>query len=1438
MLKNDLEQNGIYGYANSKEKKRIDAIKDSLPGKGGRESLEGFVPDSRLASVERTVERVGNLTDALGNKNERSAYHFNSAREALVPTDNEQRRRRQFVLSQNVADDAVNEFYKGKVLPEFNAQRERFDSIGNDTYRDYSSVPGADPLTALRMSRSASDPSKVINSTMERIDGKELNRIADAYARYGGLDTDSYRNAVLEPALSNRMVGEYIKDAVPGSGLEYVARSAWDNSLTGKLSNLSLDGLSPGNTRRLIDDEAKRRYNANRFENFAAGVGGLLIDTGIFAGIGGVVSKLTGKATSAIAGNLTSRVLAKGASRGLTGEAAKRIVDRTFINTLGTRIATSGSTQGLTLGAYDATNSVVDDILYGGKVDAGKAAGSFAKGFGTGMALGAVGTPLRMKASGLTGGKKVAASAGVLSAESAVFTLGAEAEKLASGVEIEPIDLLTDFGESTATLLAMRMAHWRPKGALEKLGRDGRLKPELDFNQVERQEMRQAGVNPDNFISSIEYVLKPNYPSLHGNARRDFISNYEGLISNDALSASTRAKLLYIVENKLTSTPPVPVEAKVEETDDGALLSVKDNAGRNVERLKFASRGEAEAFAEKNSGLLRRNRIASIEETFRQGVDSENFFRQAGEYSRETGIAADEISDIMYRKAKQQPLDSRQQQIIDDILYRSSYNDTELGNVMFDIRNNVEQRYGLGRGALLAAIEKNRSECTDAENRALGDYEAIIGRQAEKMRSGVTNDMHADARAIAERQPFEGYGNRQIRDYERAYNTSVDVRPSEPDLDMKKSYKALHPQEYEYARKYGIPYPADGEPSLPVNDPRNPMPTYLHSHDKLARMTVMANETAKRLNTDVELLYDPHQLSDGEDYYAHKLISKGWHDSGTDKITINLASNDNVEDTGFTVLHEYVGHKGLANLFGQNYVRFLGEMLKRATPEVRKKVRLCRVLNGLRNDYEAMDEYLALAAEKSDKTPAERGVIERFKDFLDDSFYRMRIPVRGMDDRKIAILMSQHRKALENNTAADKHRKGVFGSFRASHVDPSGEPYAALGENNFRGRGNSLLSQNRFRFIGEKGFNRLVERGVRGFIPEQLSIAKRMLKKGNYSHVIKSLTGWGVGSDGKMRYEIDDSNLNLEYYPEKRLRKEHPKYYEFYEDIISGDVLYKYSKDDAKKMTDKLNELLKQYTKERPKLYDMLSDDVFFKAYPEYKNVKVKFAEDLSRECIYDHQKKTLYVDKNSMGSYELNECLAGEMQKMIQYAEGFAMSYPVKELVSPEVYDIINEPIERAEMLQLVKEVNPKEYAVRRRNFHRKFGFFPEEVLTDDYSKEVFRLSALRRKPSAQMGDIEVINVMDRFDMSEYERLNSPIEYRPQNDWELEQYRKMAGEDPDTEFALEQLNYPTKEKFIKKLKGPIDYIKKHSPWKGSEPPKFNMMDLLKLSSDDGLPNN
>ena len=1424
MLDKEFEKKGIYGYSESKEKKRMNQIYDSSADYEKGASLSGFVPDERLSDVEGTLERVGGLTDALGNKEARSAYHFNAARESIVPTDNEERRRRQFVLSQNVANDAINDFYDKSVKPQFGQSREYAEKAAHEAYRGMATVPGADPLASLGAARNAADPAKVINKTMERLDNKQLNDIADAYARYGGLNPESYRDNLLKPIIKGRMEDEYIDSSKPGNSLEYVARNAYNNSLTGKLTNLALDGFSQTDTQRIFDDEAMRRYNPNKAEEFTSGVGALLIDTGLFAGLGGASAKITGKATSSIAKNLASRVMAKGAARGMTGETAKRIVDRTFVNTLGTRIATSGATQGLTLGAYDATNSVVDDLLYGDGISAGKAAGSFAKGFGTGMMLGGVGTPLKMKAKGLTGGKKLAASAGVLSAESAVFTLGTEADKIANGVEVEPIDLLGDFGESTATLLAMRMAHWRPKGVLNKLNRDGHLRSELDFNAVERQEMYQAGVNPDNFISSMELALKSRYPSLHGAARRDFISNYEGLISSDALSASTRAKLLYIVENKLTNTPPVPVDVSVQEGANGALVNIKDNAGRNVERISFATRNEADAFVERHSGVLRRNRIASIEEQLQQSVDSENFFRQAGEYARETGVSVDVISNAMYKKAKRQPLDSREAQLIDDIIYRSSYNDAELGNLMYDMRSNVEQRHGLGRGALLAAIDKNSAECSVAENRALSDYENLIRQQAERMRSGVTDEMHAEAQTLIEKNGFEGYGSESIKGYESGYNTSVSRRPLRGNPDISSGYKYFHPQEYEQARRYGFPYPDDGEPTIRRGDARNPVPTHLHSHDQLARMTVKANETARRLNTDVELLYDPHELNPNEDYYAQKLSAKGWHDAATDKITINLASNDNIEDTGFTVLHEYVGHKGLANLFGEHYVEFLDEMLSRATPELMHNVRMCRKLNGLQNDYEAMDEYLAQAAEKTDKTPTERRVMERLKDFVNDALYRMRIPnVRDLDDRKISMLMSQHRKALENNTPARKHRSGVFGSFHASHMDYDNPASAGNGgsfRRSFHGGDNPLLRRYRYRFIGEKGFQNLVNAGHTNMTEDALAVAKSYERMGFPDYDLKKWTGWERGADGMWRHEIDDSHLNIEYYPDMRMRTEHPRLYYWATESKFRDNVKIFGEKKAQEIADKYKALWKKYKSEKPKLSTVVDDKLFFDAYPEYKKTTVVYKNMPNDLCLYDPKKNVFYVDYGSLGEKKLNVAVAAEMQKMIQISEGFSRAYSMSDVLPGRTFDRLNAPMDDKERMKFYKDLVPEDWEghfERRERFYRKYGYYPEllpkdKSVIDDYMLSKFNMGI----PAAQSGNVEIRNVKKRFDIPEYERDNI-----------------MAYETEDTERKF-QMSPKSKKDFIRIL-GPVDLIDNFKIWRDNSFPSDYDLIMLERNPDEPL---
>ncbi len=1437
MLNGNLGNKGIYGYEKSKDKKNIDLISNARSVDNGK-SLDDFRPAEELAGVEDVVKRVENYNNLLGNKEERSKHYFDAARESLVPKDTEERRRRNFVLSRNVAEDAVNDFYKKSVRPVFQQQRQSAEDAAGNVYKKTAAIPGVHPFSALGEARNAADPAKVVGATMEKLDNEQLNKLADAYARYGGLDTESYRDAVLKPNIENRIYDEYVKENKPKNSLEYIARSAYDNSLTGKLTNLTLDEYSRTDTQRILDSEALQNYGANRAENFAAGVGALLIDSGVFAGLGGAASKLTGKATSAISKNLVSRVMAKGAPRGLSEQAARRIVDRTFIDKIGTRIAASGTSQGLTLGAYDATNSVADDLLYGNNVDAGKAAGSFAKGFGTGMMLGAVGAPLKQKAIGLTGGKKVAASAGVLSAESAVFTLGTEIDKYANGIEIEPIDLLGDFGESAATLLAMRMAHWRPKGYREKLNSEGRLKEGLDFNVSERQEIRKAGVNPDNFIASIEQELHPRYPSLHGNARRDFIRNYEGLMADEGLSASTRAKLLYIVENKLTSTPPVPVDCEVEFVDGTAMVNVKDNAGRNVQRLAFESRAKADAFVERNSGTMRRNRIASIEEMFQRSVDSENFFRQAGEYAKETGVSIEEISNAMYKKAKRQSLNSREVQLMDDIMNRSSYNDIELGNVMHDIRRKIEQRYGLNKGALLSAVDKNRAECTVAENNALSDYEGVIRAQAERLRSGVTEEMHGDARRLMKEQGLGEYDNEHIRDYERAYDASVKARPLRGNPNIKDYYKSLYPKEYEDALKNGFPYPADGEGPILPRDARNPTKGYMYNHDTLARMAVGARDIAKRLNADVELVYDPHQLDSSQGEYGYQTMAKGWYDMNNDKIVLNLANNKSLEDVEFTLLHEIVGHRGLYKLFGDSYIDFLKEVGERASSKVANEFKISSFETEI-DRYDKIDEYLAEIAEKKYKSPAERGILNSFKNFIGDALYRMGMPIRDLNEKKIAMLLSKHRDAIVGGMGDGKHRRKVFGSFGSAHLgedayridSESTEPryrYRFIGEKGFENiikareerqkkyknskykqspkfkydyLGNHELEDEmtsdferfdpesfrwardyrnakmkeekneydkeiadeenvpnwRYRVIGEEGLGNLLKSNSSDAHVDNYNLAAKMFEYGYDPVYIKKKSGWEIGADGKWRYEIDDRDVTVEYYPLLRMYEEYPKLSKFMNDYINN----KYDRSDPElriKVEDFYRKL-NTFMSEQPKLPDVIRDAVFYDAYPKFRNVKVEYVNYPERPCIYDKSKNTFFIDKKMLGKKELNMHAAAEMQRMIQDFEGFSKAYPMHKVLPGDVYEQAMKPVDDSDIYKISGDGywnDPASYYEKKRMYKKKYGIHPADVPEEQSLRDDFLLSILQQAETAQSGNVETRNVMNRFDLDNKERRNS----------------------------------------------------------------------------------
>ena len=75
--------------------------------------------------------------------------------------------------------------------------------------------------------------------------------------------------------------------------------------------------------------------------------------------------------------------------------------------------------------------------------------------------------------------------------------------------------------------------------------------------------MREVNIDAEKFLKGIENLL--NTPSSRWNDYKGVVDTYARLMSNKNLSASAKAKLLYIVENKVSSTPPVPFDFDIVE---------------------------------------------------------------------------------------------------------------------------------------------------------------------------------------------------------------------------------------------------------------------------------------------------------------------------------------------------------------------------------------------------------------------------------------------------------------------------------------------------------------------------------------------------------------------------------------------------------------------------------------------------------------------------------------------------------------------------------------------------------------------------------------------------------------------------------------------------------------------------------------------------------
>lgn len=1252
------ENRGIYGYQNSKRKKMKDLLGFDALNSSATDTGEG--DQEYMAGLSREVEAASRQIDDSRRRwdnwiaSDREKALLEGQKNHLVPKDSEERRRRLFVTSPNVVNDAIDEYYKETFRPNYSAKRSEAESKAFDSYREYASVPGANPFTALSAMNSEADPIDVIDKSLDMPDDGKLDRIAEKYARYAGLDPQSYRHSVLEPALRERVINELVDEDTPKSSIEYVGRSMWRNSLAGGLTDLAVQGYNGKKGRRFIEDAAMENYNPSRLERWSGVVGGLMLDTGVFAGLGALSSRVSGLATNAIKNRAVSGLMAKNASNGLTREAAEQIVKNKMVNSLSTQIVNSTTTQGLTLGAYDAAHSVVDDLLHGDEVDADRALKSFGKGAATGAALGVVGTPLRMASRGLTGGKRLAASAGVLSAESAVFTASTELEKVASGVEIEPIDLLYDFGESAATLLAMRMFHWRPSGGQEKLNSVGRIKKELRFSLPESREIARSGVDPDSFVANLERslnVYQKNSEKAQERVREDYLK----LMSDSELSASTRAKLLYIVENKLSSTPPVPFDYKIEEIGgDNYRFTTIDAEGRNIETIECNGREGLKSAMFTRTGDIRRNRIAQHEKMLMQKYDSQNFFRQAGRYAQETGTDVDVISDAMYRKANKEQLSETENAMLDDILRRSNYNDSEVGQMLYGMRRNLEQQYALNEGSLLEAVNKSSFHCSPNENAALNAYERMIESEVHKLYDG-TSAQRAQELSLSGGQ-YSGMSNEELK---RQENKDYTKRAIETGKGLNEGAIPTFTEEYGLFSKW-MRKPDDWNPEYVWNVYRNK-----HSRKDIESMGNEAQELGRLLGCKVGVIRDESEISPNDAEYYDKIRSYGWFDELNDKIIINLPNNASIEDVKRTVVHEVVGHRGFAGLFGNYYYDFLEEVYNRGSSEVRAAIELQAKRKG-GSFHAGTDEYLAILSERTTTTPEQRSIMRRLRDFITDMLRRFKIYREPISEKELVNLIQRHHSAMLSRTSPDTYRGSAFRPFETAHRRDGGyyndrvawERYnremqrnpnlegVAEGFHDFKRRiyGDTPMHH---RYIGESGAKNLIKRGYDFYgTPHE---AKELILKGFPPEMVKRMTGWEEDHSGLWRRSLYEEmpKVNIDNFLYNMIKKYiGPRGVTTYRRIMRKSP-EEMTRDDRNFI--KRNLRMATSNDKEVLLPDLVNDVMFFSAYPETRNVRVIFHPINGRSCFYDPGEQRLFVDKRRMNDPDFNKELDAAMHHILQ---------------------------------------------------------------------------------------------------------------------------------------------------------------------------------------------
>lgn len=205
----------------------------------------------------------------------------------------------------------------------------------------------------------------------------------------------------------------------------------------------------------------------------------------------------------------------------------------------------------------------------------------------------------------------------------------------------------------------------------------------------------------------------------------------------------------------------------------------------------------------------------------------------------------------------------------------------------------------------------------------------------------------------------------------------------------------------------------------------------------------------------------------------------------------------------------------------------------------------------------------------------------------------------------------------------------------------------------------------KFSFAGESALNS---------DNEMLEKAKGMILDGVDAEVVRKETGWHIGKDGKWRFEIDDSQMEIFPDGDALFSSDHVDY-KRWNDLFTKMLYGKITQEEF----DELQTLDNVWSSEKKRLRDrvengnatlenIIKHDALFENYPQLRNIHIRL-DDMEKNVngAYSPSRNEIRLNRNI--SKPINaDTLLHEIQHAIQVVEGFSTG---KQMSDGETFDV-----------------------------------------------------------------------------------------------------------------------------------------------------------------------